>query len=130
MSIGGHQSAAMRSDTWLTPPEILDALGDFDLDPCTPEHMPWDTATCRYTIVDDGLTSPWFGRVWLNPPYGRQVSSWVERMAEHGRGTALVFARTETEMFFRDVWRRAPCPSSRSRSSVASPGVIVRSRSR
>ena len=27
MSMSGHQSARMKSDTWLTPPEILRALG-------------------------------------------------------------------------------------------------------
>lgn len=28
-------------------------------------------------------------------------------MADHGRGTALIFARTETEVFHRWVWERA-----------------------
>lgn len=107
MSIGGHQSAAMKSDTWLTPPGVLAALGDFDLDPCTPEVMPWQTAAFRYTPVDDGLAQDWFGRVWLNPPYGRELKKWLVRMAEHDQGTALVFARTETEAFFRHVWAHA-----------------------
>jgi hypothetical protein len=31
----------------------------------------------------------------------------MRRMVEHGRGTALIFARTETEMFFEAVWRAA-----------------------
>ena len=50
---------------------------------------------------------PWNGRIWLNPPYGKQTQIWLNRLAAHGTGTALIFARTETEMFFREVWGRA-----------------------
>lgn len=35
-AIGSHQSARMKSDTWLTPPDIIKSLGEFDLDPCSP----------------------------------------------------------------------------------------------
>lgn len=107
MAIGSHQSAAMKSDTWLTPPHILEPLGPFDLDPCTPDAMPWQTARVRYTKADDGLAQDWAGRVWLNPPYGRQIGRWLERMADHDHGTALLFARTETEAFHRWIWQRA-----------------------
>lgn len=107
MSIGGHQSARMRSDTWLTPPEILGALGSFDLDPCTPEVMPWQTARHRFTVQDDGLAQDWFGRVWLNPPYGREAEAWLQKLVRHGTGTALIFARTETAAFFKTVWNAA-----------------------
>ena len=104
MSMGGHQSAAAKTTTWLTPPGILEALGRFDLDPCCPRQMPWRTADRCYTIDDDGLAQPWFGRVWLNPPYGRAIGCWMERMAAHDCGTALIFARTETRHFFNYVW--------------------------
>lgn len=107
MPIGSHHSAAAKSDTWLTPPHILEPLGPFDLDPCTPEAMPWQTARHRFTPADDGLSQAWFGRVWLNPPYGRALADWLDRMARHGRGTALIFARTETEAFHRHVWKQA-----------------------
>lgn len=107
MSMGGHQSAAMLKDEWLTPPHILKALGSFDLDPCAPIVRPWDTANCHYTIVDNGLAQEWFGRVWCNPPYGLEAAQWLDRLAQHGNGIALIFARTETRMFFEHVWRRA-----------------------
>jgi hypothetical protein len=45
--------------------------------------------------------------VWLNPPYGPQTGQWLQRLAEHGDGIALIFARTETEMFFTWGWERA-----------------------
>lgn len=95
-------------DEWLTPPWLLDRLGSFDLDPCAPVNRPWNTASRHYTIRDNGLSLPWHGRVWLNPPYGRQTFRWLDRLADHrGGGVALIFARTETKGFFRSVWHRA-----------------------
>lgn len=52
-------------EEWLTPKYIIDALGKFDLDPCSPIHRPWPTAHNHYTIEDDGLSTDWKGRVWL-----------------------------------------------------------------
>ncbi len=75
--IGGHQSARMGSDDWITPQNILAALGPFDLDPCASITQPWPTAKRQYTISDNGLMLPWDGRVWLNPPLrvrGSQVA--------------------------------------------------------
>lgn len=107
MSIGGHHSARMKNDEWLTPPAILKALGPFDLDPCAPRERPWPMAARHYTADDDGLAQPWVGRVWCNPPYGLEAAAWLARLADHGDGIALIFARTETDMFFRTVWDRA-----------------------
>lgn len=85
--------------TWLTPPDIIKALGEFDLDPCTPIEMPWATAKKRYTEIDNGLLQAWEGRVWLNPPYGKEMPSWLNKMALHGNGIALTFCRSETVVF-------------------------------
>lgn len=105
--IGSHQSSNMQNDEWLTPPHILNALGTFDLDPCAPIISPWPTAISKFTIEDDGLKQKWNGRVWCNPPYGLQASEWLNKLAEHGNGIALIFARTETKMFFEHVWNKA-----------------------
>lgn len=94
-------------DEWLTPPEIVSALGSFDLDPCSPVERPWPTAAQHYDIGMDGLALPWSGRVWLNPPYGGQTFRWLKRLADHGNGIALIFARTETKGFHAEVWGRA-----------------------
>jgi DNA N-6-adenine-methyltransferase (Dam). len=107
MSMGGHQSAAAQKDEWLTPRHVLDALGAFDLDPCAPIERPWETAAKHYTVLDDGLKQPWKGRVWCNPPYGLAAAQWLARCADHGNATALIFARTETRMFFDHVWPKA-----------------------
>ena len=108
MAIGSHQSAAMGKDEWLTPPEIIKALGPFDLDPCSPgDRRPWDTAHQHYSLPQNGLTLPWHGRVWCNPPYGLEAAKWLQRCTDHGNAIALIFARTETEMFFDWVWNGA-----------------------
>lgn len=106
-SLSGHQSARMKSDEWLTPPDILEPLGEFDLDPCAPIVRPWNTAKKHYTIEDDGLIQPWHGRVWCNPPFGREAIKWLDRMKKHGNGIALVPARTETKMFYDMIWNGA-----------------------
>jgi hypothetical protein len=103
--MGSHQSHRAGTTTWLTPPHIIDALGPFDLDPCAAPG--WVTAEKHITLPDDGLTAEWFGRVWLNPPYRAEVWDWLAKLAEHGNGTALIFARTETAGFVREVWGKA-----------------------
>jgi hypothetical protein len=96
-----------ETNVWLTPPDLLSRLGAFDLDPCAaPEPRPWPTAARHIVEHEDGLRQPWAGRVWLNPPYGSQVSAWLGRLADHGDGIALVFARTETE-WFQPIARRS-----------------------
>jgi hypothetical protein len=111
MGMGSHQSARAGSQTWLTPPPIIDALGgwqSFDLDPCAaPAPRPWFTAWQHNAEADgDGLALDWHGRVWLNFPY-ENPEAWLRKMVGHGRGTALMFARTETDVFQDYVWQRA-----------------------
>jgi hypothetical protein len=89
---------------WLTPPEIVKKLGEFDLDPCTPINPPFTHAKENYSIIDDGLKREWFGRVYMNPPYGRGMELWLEKLKLHGNGIALIFARTETKCFFSHIW--------------------------
>lgn len=108
--MGGHHSPRSETDVWLTPPHIIAALGTFDLDPCAaPEPRPWPTAREHWGPADTPLMRAWRGRVWLNPPYGQKgvIGPWMRRLADHGIGTALIFARTETALFHETVWQRA-----------------------
>lgn len=95
-----HYGSQDVGHEWGTPSNIweplADALGGFDLDPasgCEPEPI----APVRYTVEDDGLETPWFDDVFVNPPYGRGINAtWAERIAEQAENemvdtiTALV----------------------------------------
>lgn len=92
---------------WLSPPDLIKKLGSFDLDPCTPINPPFKHAKVNFSIKDDGLTKNWFGRVYMNPPYGKGMELWIEKLKIHGNGIALIFARTETKCFFAHIWNDA-----------------------
>ena len=86
-----------QTNTWLTPLSLIHSLGDFDLDPCAFDgHR---TAKNLICLPEDGLSHDWNGRVWLNPPYGREIGSWLRKLEKHGNGIALVFGRTDTKWF-------------------------------
>lgn len=99
-----HTRGTHTTDSWITPKWLIDRLGPFDLDPCACEPQPWPCAAKQYTQQDNGQMIPWEGFVWCNPPYGSAASAWLNRMALHNNGIALIFARTETRMFFKSVW--------------------------
>lgn len=91
--------------TWITPPELQKSLGHFDLDPCAADNMPYSTADRMVTKSEDGLKVDWAGsRVWLNPPYGRFIVPFLERMH---KGIALLPARTDCKWFHELVAKRA-----------------------
>lgn len=133
----GNEQTVSGTDVWLTPPSILAALGEFDLDPCASLDRPWDTAKHHYTIEDDGLKKEWFGRVWCNPPYGKAMNPFLERMVNHGNGIVLIFARTETKAFFDYVWDKADAilfikgrlkfhtPDGKPAGTAGSPSVLI-----
>ena len=100
------------TDLWETPQEFFDELNNefhFELDVCAlPEN-----AKCAvyYTPEMDGLSQPWYGRCWCNPPYGRTVGSWVEKAAQAAETGATVVmllpARTDTAWFHRYIYGKA-----------------------
>jgi hypothetical protein len=83
-------SIAVTSDDCYTPRWVFDAMGlEFDLDVAAPPGGPWHVPADRYyTAEDDGLTQPWDGLAWCNPPYSN-LRPWVDRWAAHDRGVLL-----------------------------------------
>jgi len=141
--IGGHQSHKSVTSEWLTPPEIITALGDFDYDPCPASNqVPGDHGMgCPdpFPVTNSLLTEwPEFSRIWLNPPYSSKIEPWLKKLADHGSGTALIFARTETRAFYNQVWQRADAllfihnrlhfhhnSGERSKNNSGAPSVLI-----
>jgi hypothetical protein len=99
-----------QTNDWITPPWVIEALGGpevFDLDPCMSLTQPWATASKGFTVEQNGLAQQWWGNVWLNPPYGPHTYEWVKRLSEHGKGIALIFARTETSLWQDHIFTTA-----------------------
>jgi len=98
------------SDDHNTPRHILDmvmaVMGEIDLDPCSnSKESPNVPAKYHYTKSDDGLSKKWFGRVYMNPPYGDEIPKWVGKLVdtfesgEVKEAIALLPARTDTAWF-------------------------------
>lgn len=93
-----HFSSA--TDEWSTPEGFAERYGPFDLDPCaTPDNA---KAPAWFAKEDDGLSKDWYGSVWMNPPYGREIGKWVRKAFEEvekgnaERAVCLVPSRTDT----------------------------------
>jgi phage N-6-adenine-methyltransferase len=76
-----------KTDMWATPQDFFDMLDSefgFTLDACAVR----ENAKCAayYTPQQDGLSQPWPGRVWCNPPYGREIGRWVKKAYETAAG--------------------------------------------
>lgn len=96
-----HDDKDNKTVDWYTPSWLFEKMQvSFDLDPCVPVGgVPWIPAFNHYSLDDDGLAKPWFGHVWLNPPYGRETPKWLSKMNSHKNGIALLFARTDCSWF-------------------------------
>lgn len=100
-----------ETDEWYTPKEIIESVlkvfgGQIDVDPCSNSSTdPNIPAEVHFTKDENGLTKPWFGRIYMNPPYGRDIKDWVLKLIEeYQKGNveeaiALVPARIDTEWF-------------------------------
>lgn len=90
-----------NNDEWYTPKEIIDALGEFDLDPCAPMKPLWKTARVMWNKEYDGLAHEWGGvRVWCNPPYSKPLLiKFCSKMVENNNGILLLYSKIDNRMF-------------------------------
>jgi len=101
------------TDMWATPQDFFDRLNEeyhFTLDVCATTQ----NAKCGryYTKEQDGLSQPWDGVCWCNPPYGREIGKWVEKAYQSAMdGNAdvvmLLPARTDTKWFHDYIYGKA-----------------------
>lgn len=103
----GMMSSA--TDLWSTPEWLFDELDlefEFETDVCaSPEN-----AKCRkyFTAEDSGLEKEWVGACWMNPPYGREISKWVQKAADSkATVVCLLPSRTDTSWWHQHVMPKA-----------------------
>lgn len=103
-----YEKSVKTTDEWYTPPYITENLGKFDLDPCAPVNPLWEIAEHSYNCIDNGLQQEWVGRVWLNPPYSRPLlEQFIQKLAGHGNGIALLFNRCDCKLFQDVIFKKA-----------------------
>lgn len=102
-----------KTDQWETPQDLFDELDaefGFNLDACAlPENAKCDV---YYTPEQNGLFQRWYGTVWCNPPYGREIGNWVSKAVEAAKGggatvVMLLPARTDTKWFHEYIYGKA-----------------------
>jgi len=108
-SLRVHFSSA--TDEWPTPRWLFDALNAefvFTLDPCATSQNA--KCACHFTKTEDGLAQDWSDHtVFMNPPYGRAIGSWMKKAYGAARQGAtvvcLVPARTDTTWWHRHAMK-------------------------
>lgn len=103
-----------KKEDWGTPENFfkeLDAEFNFTLDPCADEFN--HKCDKYYTKEDNGLLQDWEGEtVFVNPPYGKELSKWVKKCYEESlkKNTVVVMlipSRTDTKYFHDYIYHKA-----------------------
>lgn len=102
-----HVTYYSGNNEWYTPKEYVDAarlvLGGIDLDPASCAIANKAIQAGRYyTKESNGLTQPWYGRIWLNPPYAAGlVAQFADKLSHHVQEgdveAAIVLVNNATE---------------------------------
>lgn len=111
---------ARGNNDWRTPVEYIDAarivLGNIDLDPATSENANETIkADTYFTKEDNGLEKEWSGNVWLNPPYGRESSEFVQKLVDSfsngnvKEAILLINSNTTDTRWFQPLWNHTLC---------------------
>ena len=118
-----------KSNEWTTPQDLYDKLNkefNFTLDPCCTK----ESAKCDkfYTKEDDGLSKDWrYDRVFMNPPYGREISKWIEKAYKESLKGAVVVclipARTDTRYLHDYIFTKAEVRFLKGRVKFGKNGI-------
>lgn len=108
-----NNTALYTSDSceWYTPQNVIDTtiqvLGKIDLDPCSNSSIQPNIPAAKHFTKDvNGLSKNWIGKVYMNPPYGREIKEWIEKLYQEfsdgniSEAIALVPSRTDTNWFY------------------------------
>ena len=100
------------SVNWSTPQWFFDQYNqqyNFTLDVCA---LPENAKCLEYFTPDDnGLNQTWEGTVWMNPPYGKTIKSWIEKAFQEANCSkstvvSLLPARTDTKWFHENIYNK------------------------
>lgn len=106
--------ASSEKDDWETPQYLFDELHkkhNFTLDAAATERN--TKLPNYYTVEDNALTQKWEGRVFCNPPYGREIKHWVKKAYEESlkphneKVIMLIPSRTDTSYWHEYVFEKA-----------------------
>ena len=115
-----------KSNEYYTPIEFIDSayavMGHIDLDPASCEEANENVrAQTYYTIEEDGFNKPWSGRVWMNPPYGKDEGEsegnqarWVRKICdEYAAGNVseacVLVNAVPGNKWFHPLWDHTIC---------------------
>lgn len=96
---------------WETPSTLFNQLNkefNFTLDVCANES----NAKCEnyFSPETDGLSKKWSGTCWMNPPYGRRISKWIQKAHDESKKgcdvVCLIPSRTDTK-YWHDYCMKA-----------------------
>jgi site-specific DNA-methyltransferase (adenine-specific) len=125
-----------KTDLWATPLDFYETLSkefNFTLDPCANE----ENHKCQkyFTKEQDGLSQNWDNEiVFMNPPYGKEISKWVKKASEAKGGVVvcLLPARTDTRYFHDYIYNKSEIRFIRgrlkfggSKNSAPFPSMVV-----
>lgn len=129
-----------ESSEWTTPQLIIDKtiqlLGEIDLDPCSNPDFPNVPAKNHFRKEDDAFSKEWYGKIYMNPPYGSEIKNWINYLCEQyeknnvKKAIALTPSRTDTRWFRKlknhprcFIWGRLKFGDSN--NSAPFPSMIV-----
>lgn len=105
-----HVTHNSGCNEWYTPSYIINAarqtMGSIDVDPASNQVA--NLIVCAkqyYTIETNGLNKPWTGNVWLNPPYNKSITAFIDTLVakiesgEVKQACVLTNNATETKWF-------------------------------
>lgn len=104
-----------QTEEWNTPLWLFDTINNsmypIDLDPCTTEDNPLNTPYICIKNKNDGLKQDWYGNVFVNPPYNKEITKWLDKAYHELKNNRnvhriifLLPARTDTKWFHQYIF--------------------------